>query len=122
MSFQIQKELTASYILYKILGENSKPNFIELADEMYLDGLQHNIFNFILDCANIHGALPISELFEVGNYFSKKLNEWKIAGINTPADWRNNSFSENVIYNRGGQLEHFRSIEDAEQWFLKSNS
>ena len=122
MSFQIQKELKGNYILYKILGENSKPSFIELADEMYLDGLQHNLSNFILDCANVHGSLTISELFEVGNYFANKLHEQKIAGINTPPEWRNNSFSENVVYNRGGHLEHFRLIEDAEQWFSRSDT
>ena len=119
MSFEIKKTTGENYILYKISGVNSLQNFIKLADEIHSDSIDTHVQNFVLDCENIHGILEMGELFEVGNYFAKKLATCKLAGINTPLEWRNNQFSENVIHNRGGQLEHFQSIEDAERWFSK---
>jgi hypothetical protein len=119
MSFEIKKTKGGNYILCKISGVNSLQNFIELADEIHEDSIDTNIFNFILDCENIHGILEMGQLFEVGNYFAKKLKACKLAAINAPTEWRNNQFSENVIHNRGGQLEHFQSLKDAELWFSK---
>ncbi len=119
MPFEINKQAAENYVLYEISGQNSLQNFVELADEIREDSLQEHTLNFVLDCAGIQGSLPIGELFELGNYFAAKLKTCKLAAINTPAEWRNNQFSENVIHNRGGQLEHFQSIEHAERWFSK---
>jgi hypothetical protein len=119
MSFEIKKTAGGNYILYKISGTNSLKNFMELADEIRDDSIETHYQNFVLDCENIHGSLEMAQLFEVGNYFAGKLTACKLAAINTPPEWRNNQFSENVIHNRGGQLEHFQSIEDAERWFSK---
>ena len=119
MSFEIKKTKEGNYILYKISGDNSLQNFLELADEIREDSIDTNISNFVLDCENIHGILEMGQLFEVGNYFAQKLKTCKLAAINTPPEWRNNQFSENVIHNRGGQLEHFKSLEDAERWISK---
>jgi hypothetical protein len=117
MAFEITRELRGHYYLYTISGVNSKRAFIELADQIRMDCEHDQINNFMLDCAGIRGSLTIGELFEVGDYFAKTLRTCKLAGINTPPEWRNNSFSENVIRNRGGQLEHFPSLTDAERWF-----
>jgi hypothetical protein len=117
MAFEIDRELKGHYYLYKIMGVNSKRNFIELADQIRGDSHQDQIDHFVLDCAGIQGSLTMGELFEVGDYFAKTLRTCKLAGINTPPEWRNSSFSENVIHNRGGQLEHFPSLTEAERWF-----
>jgi hypothetical protein len=119
MPFEINKQAGENYVLYEISGQNSLQNFVQLADEMKAYSLQGHISNFILDCAGIHGSLPMGELFELGNYFAAQLKTCKLAAIHTPLEWHNNQFSENVIHNRGGQLEHFQSIEDAERWFSK---
>ena len=119
MSFEIQKQTGNNYVLYAIAGTNSLQNFMELADEMREYGRQQHILNFVLDCEHIQGSLGMGELFELGNYFAFKLKACKLAAINTPPEWRNNQFSENVIHNRGGQLEHFKTLQDAEHWFSK---
>jgi hypothetical protein len=119
MPFEIKKTKGGNYILYKISGVNSLQNLIELADEMHDDSMDTHFQNFILDCQDIHGSLEMGQLFEVGSYFAKTLIACKLAAINTPPEWRNNQFSENVIHNRGGQLEHFQSLKDAEQWLSK---
>src|SRR5262245_17245271 len=119
MTFEITRELKGGFYLYKISGVNSKRNFIELADMIRQDHDREHIRHFVLDCGDIRGSLDIAELFEVGNYFAQTLKTCKLAGINTPPEWRNNSFSENVIHNRGGELEHFKSLEDAQAWFSK---
>jgi hypothetical protein len=119
MPFQINKQDGENYVLYEISGQNSLKNFVQLADEIREYSLQRHISNVILDCADIHGSLTMGELFELGNYFASKLKACKLAAIHTPPEWRNNQFSENVIHNRGGQLEHFSSIEEAERWFSK---
>lgn len=119
MSFEIKKTKGGNYILYEISGVNSLQSFVELADEIHDDSIDTQFQNFILDCKDIHGVLEMGQLFEVGNYFAKTLKTCKLAAINTPPEWRNNQFSENVIHNRGGQLEHFQSLKDAEQWFSK---
>ncbi|MBL8078409.1 MAG: hypothetical protein JNM55_10645 [Anaerolineales bacterium] len=119
MPFTVEKEKREHSILYKIAGENSLQNFIELADEIYSDSIELHVSNFILDCRGIRGALEIGDMFKLGNYFTQKLKFCKLAGINTPADWHNNKFSENVVRNRGGKLEHFQTLEDAERWLSK---
>jgi len=119
MPFEINKHDGENYVMYEISGHNSLQSFIQLADEMAGHALQAHISNFVLDCAGIQGSLTMGELFELGNYFASKLKACKLAAIHTPPEWRNNQFSENVIHNRGGQLEHFQSIEDAERWFSK---
>jgi hypothetical protein len=119
MSFEVNKQVGENYVLYEISGLNSLQSFVELADDIRKYGIQHQISNFILDCGGIRGSLSMGELFELGNYFASKLRACKLAAIHTPPEWRNNQFSENVIHNRGGQLEHFQSIEDAERWFSK---
>ncbi len=117
MAFEVTRETKGLYHLYRISGVNSKRNFIELADVLHEDSEQNGMHNFVLDCAGIRGSLDLGELFEVGNYFARMLKACKLAAINTPPEWRNNSFSENVIHNRGGELEHFQSLRDAEAWF-----
>lgn len=107
------------YVLYTISGLNSLQNFIELADQISEQSAQNHLSNFVLDCADIQGSLGMGELFELGNYFAMQLKACRLAAINTPPEWRNNQFSENVIHNRGGQLEHFKTLEDAEHWFSK---
>jgi hypothetical protein len=119
MAFDVTREVRDGYHLYRIAGVNSKRNFIELADALHEDHQQTSVYNFVLDCAGIKGSLDIGQLFEVGAYFARTLKACKLAGINTPAEWRNNTFSENVIHNRGGELEHFPSLEAAETWFSK---
>jgi hypothetical protein len=119
MSFEIHKQSGENYQLYIIAGVNSLHNFKELADKIREDHLQNHVSNFVLDCADIQGSLGMGELFELGNYFALQLKACKLAALNTPPEWHNNQFSENVIHNRGGQLEHFKNLEDAERWFSK---
>jgi hypothetical protein len=119
MPFEINKQAGENYVLYEISGLNSLQNFIQLADQIREYSLQAHISNFVLDCAGIQGSLSMGELFELGNYFAARLKACKLVAIHTPPEWRNNQFSENVIHNRGGRLEHFPSLEEAERWFSK---
>ena len=79
---------------------------------------QNGLTGTIVDCAAIEGALEPMELYHATNKFIDIVGNIKVAYINPPEEWTpdDDQFSRDVAYNRGGALEVFASLEDAEKW------
>lgn len=121
MTFNIDQVVHDRYLFYAVHGHVTVNAMKSLADRLRDDGVAENRSCALLDCAGINGALSIGELFDVGEYFASVLpSVFKLAGVNMPAEWSNNDFSEDVISNRGGQLRHFKAIAEAEAWFAEN--
>ncbi len=108
------------YLYYLVRGQTNLADMKALADRIRDDAQRENRQSVLLDCGGLSGALSLGELFEAGEYFASQVpSTIKLAGVHMPPEWSDNEFSEHVVSNRGGQLRHFVSLEDAEAWFAE---
>jgi hypothetical protein len=114
LKFQKQK----SYILVSATGQVSEAAIIRMGEEVKIHCEEEGLNGAIVDCGKIEGALSPMELYHATNKFIDILGDIKVAYINPPSDWipDDDQFSRDVAYNRGGELEVFPSLNDAEKW------
>ncbi len=94
-----------------------------LADELKAACEAQQQTRLLLDCAGMTGAVPLADLFLVGQYYAELFHdEYKIAAINTPTHWHDNDFSETVMRQHGGHLNHFANAQQAIKWLTERTS
>lgn len=116
MKFGIRVESRDHHLRASVRGRTTLRGMIRLADAIAEEAGKTGLRGVVIDCAGMTGGLGLTELFEVGNYYAERLSNVRLAGINMPAAWRDNRFSEDVIGNRGGRLKHFEDAAEAERW------
>ena len=116
MEFTSQKQ--KSYLLLKAVGPISEEGVIAMGAEIVKRCEEENLKGTIVDCGGITGALPPMDLYHATNKFIDIVGDIRVAYINPPKEWipDDDQFSRDVAYNRGGALELFTSLEDAENW------
>lgn len=120
MTLDVQCDIADGILVYRIQGVTSVDAMFALADRIHADAGAQGISGALLDCAGMTGALPISALHKVGEYFGRKLHAVRLAAINTPPSWKANHFSEDVVGSKGGELRHFASRESARRWLAQT--
>jgi len=119
MSFEIEHEVSSEGLLfYWIKGKTTADAMRALALRIQDDAVAAGATGALLDCAGMTGALEITSLVEVGEFFANTLPTIRLAAVNTPPYWGYNRVSEGVISKSGGQLMHFTSRESALHWLL----
>lgn len=116
---RIECSMSDGILTYRLNGVTTLESMTNLADRIRDDALQHGVSGVLLDCAGMTGALPISVLHRVGEYFGRNLPTVRLAAINAPPSWKANHFSEDVVGSKGGELRHFASRESARRWLAK---
>lgn len=116
MWFRVQIEACEDHLRATARGRTSVGGMKRLAEAIRAESVRTGLRGAVIDCAGLSGSLNLPDLFEVGNYYAGALQGVRLAGINMPAAWRNNRFSEDVVSNRGGRLRHFDSEAEAVLW------
>lgn len=116
MPLDIECTLADGVLVYRLAGVTTLEAMQQLADRIREDARREGVAAALLDCAGMTGALPISVLHRVGEYFGRNLHAVRLAAINAPPSWKANHFSEDVVGSKGGELRHFASRESALRW------
>lgn len=116
MTLDIDVTVFDGILSYRLQGLTTLEAMVQLADRIRDDAQHHRCTKALLDCAGMTGALPISALHRVGEYFGSHLQGVRLAAINAPPGWKANHFSEDVVSSKGGELKHFASRESARRW------
>lgn len=117
MAFRLNRHAEPGWLCYQVIGDASVLNLRALADTFREDCKALTCVSVLVDCGGIRGSLTLTESFEVAQYFANVIGpEIRIASFSMPDAWRGNRFSENVVNNRGGDLRHFPTREEAVAW------
>ena len=109
-----------TYRVYYLTGETTVDSLYQLADTICADQQEKPKPYGILDCQQMYAALELGDLYNVGIYFSSRVPpSIRLLAINTPNEWQQNDFSEDVMSNHGSFLRHFDDLETAEAWIHK---
>jgi hypothetical protein len=120
MTLEIELSVSDDILSYRLRGVTTLESMTQLADRIREDARINGLSGALLDCAGMTGALQISVLHKVGEYFGRNLHSVRLAAINAPSSWKANHFSEDVVGSKGGELKHFASRESAKRWLQKS--
>lgn len=122
MSFVIEITSLKSHDVYRMAGPVTIENMLALAHRVRAGHLQTGQKRVLLDCAGLSGSLSLGEMFIMGVEFSQIIPAgMRLAAFNTPREWRENRFSEDVLHNRGRILRHFDSEDEAIVWLGSSD-
>lgn len=116
MVLEVECIVADGILCYRIRGVTTLESMVQFADRIRQDAKIHTCAGALLDCSGMTGALQISALHKVGEYFGRNLHSVRLAAINAPASWKANHFSEDVVGSTGGELRHFASRESAIRW------
>jgi hypothetical protein len=116
MPFELLRQECDGYLCFAVRGPTTVQNLLAMADMLRQEVDLSGIHSILLACGEMTGGVSLAELFHIGQYYGEHLSDVKLAAIEMPAGWRNNQFSEDVVYLRGGSLAHFDSREEAEAW------
>jgi hypothetical protein len=116
MPFDVHSRVEGGILRLKVSGPTTFSHMQDLADHIDRLAVRHKRRSILLECGGMTGGMPLSELYEIGQLYGRLIARagLKLAAIDTPPHWTDNRFSENVVHNQGGRLEHFPSFEEAE--------
>lgn len=118
MPFSLVVEPHEDVIIMQPTGSTTVENMLRLVAQVDETLKRHDTRAVLFDCVRMYGGMSLSELHVVGDRFAELARRTgvRLAAVNTPAEWHDNRFSEDVMANRGAVLRHFSARQEALDW------
>ena len=120
MPYQLTVSEKPNYLHIRVTGRNSPATVRAYLAEIYALCVQRNSSAILIEEDLAGPGLPLFEIFDI----AAKSSEWawppprRIAyvDVNKEHSFPDMKFAETVARNRGGEIQIFENVKDAEEW------
>lgn len=123
MELLVKSEHRKGYVYLSAEGEIAKSHPAMLGHSVRTECHKYSESFAIVDCRGVTGALTVTELYSTTPEFIRAIGKGIRVAYVPPVHWNSvdDSYSRDVAKEKGGTMEAFASVPEAERWIYSFN-